>query len=229
MSKTTEFRIIIDTNSYAGNFEREMCAYLTGQVGDCKVGEEIAEEVKEDGSLVHQEWWEKHVIQKEDEGCFRPVEIYSNPKYFNNGRGRSFPMSDTEKLAEVKSESLSSIKKTYANLKKPLEKQIIDNAFGSEKEKKECEKQILNFDKQSFDLSKNWTPCPAYHSVCIFVDEKPPKAVLDELKKRVHQFAGNDGDHVANANGSNIKIEGIRMECEEVIIQKKTKSFKVKI
>jgi len=34
---------IIDTNEYAGNFEREMCAYCTGQIGDCGVGEEEAE------------------------------------------------------------------------------------------------------------------------------------------------------------------------------------------
>lgn len=45
MSKKYSF--IIDTNSYAGNFEREMCAYLTGQVGDCGVGDEHIESLKE--------------------------------------------------------------------------------------------------------------------------------------------------------------------------------------
>jgi hypothetical protein len=33
---------VVDTDTYAGNFEREMCAYITGQVGECEVGEEIA-------------------------------------------------------------------------------------------------------------------------------------------------------------------------------------------
>ena len=35
--------IIIDTDTYAGNFERELCAYVTGIVRDCEVGIEIAE------------------------------------------------------------------------------------------------------------------------------------------------------------------------------------------
>ena len=28
------FLLVIDTNSYAGNFERQLCAYVTGQIGD---------------------------------------------------------------------------------------------------------------------------------------------------------------------------------------------------
>lgn len=35
---------IIDTDSYSGNFEREMCAYITGHIGDCLVGFEEAED-----------------------------------------------------------------------------------------------------------------------------------------------------------------------------------------
>ena len=38
----TEWTFVIDTNEYAGNFEREMCAWLTGQVGECDVGKEMA-------------------------------------------------------------------------------------------------------------------------------------------------------------------------------------------
>jgi len=37
------YKFIIDTDQYAGNFEREMCAYLTGTVGECGVGDEFAE------------------------------------------------------------------------------------------------------------------------------------------------------------------------------------------
>jgi hypothetical protein len=34
---------IIDTDSYSGNFEREMCAYLTGMVDNSDVGREYTE------------------------------------------------------------------------------------------------------------------------------------------------------------------------------------------
>lgn len=32
--------ILVETTKYAGNFEREMCAYATGSVGECCVGEQ---------------------------------------------------------------------------------------------------------------------------------------------------------------------------------------------
>lgn len=63
--------VIIHTNSYTGNFEREMCAYVTGHFGDCEVGSEQVE----DGI---QEKFEGYIRNEHDEhGCSRPV-IISN-------------------------------------------------------------------------------------------------------------------------------------------------------
>jgi hypothetical protein len=69
--------IIFDTDSYAGNFEREMCAYVTGQYGECEVGRELAEAVLP--TLSHADWYEKHVVSEPDEhGCWRPTSIWPN-------------------------------------------------------------------------------------------------------------------------------------------------------
>lgn len=72
------YGFIIVTDSYAGNFEREMCAYLTGQIGECGVGSEFV-------SLLEDSRPEfDNMIQVADEyGCYRPVEIYAgkNEKY----------------------------------------------------------------------------------------------------------------------------------------------------
>jgi hypothetical protein len=38
------YSIVIKTNQYAGNFERELCAHLTGIVGECEVGHEYVDE-----------------------------------------------------------------------------------------------------------------------------------------------------------------------------------------
>ena len=32
--------LVIQTNEYSSNFDRELCAYCTGHIGDCKVGED---------------------------------------------------------------------------------------------------------------------------------------------------------------------------------------------
>ena len=64
---------VIRTNHYAGNFEREMCAYMTGQVGECGVGEGIAEE--QFGHPEQSPWFEKLDMVPDDHGCRRPVSM----------------------------------------------------------------------------------------------------------------------------------------------------------
>jgi hypothetical protein len=80
----TKIKLVIDTTEYAGDFEREMCAYITGQYGECEIGYDIAEQ--ESPNIRHLEWFEDHVVHKRDEnGCARPVEICVTPDYFNDG------------------------------------------------------------------------------------------------------------------------------------------------
>jgi hypothetical protein len=66
-----EYSIIIDTNQYTGNFERELCAFVTGQIGDCKVGEKFIDP-DEDYEL-----FDDDIIRQDldNDGCFRPVRI----------------------------------------------------------------------------------------------------------------------------------------------------------
>jgi hypothetical protein len=64
-----EYAIIIRTDSYAGNFERELCAHVTGIIGECEVGRKF---VDEDIESI----FEGSVNQKSDDhGCFRPVSL----------------------------------------------------------------------------------------------------------------------------------------------------------
>lgn len=71
-----KYSFIIETDSYAGNFEREMCAYCTGQIGDCEVGKELAEKFKNTIGLKIYEEFEEIIEQKpDDHGVFRPVSM----------------------------------------------------------------------------------------------------------------------------------------------------------
>lgn len=80
----------IDTDTYAGNFERELCAYITGQIGECKVGQadaELAEkELNEEELKLFDEIITTH---PDDHGCHRPVSIFPTPGFFNDGYGRN--------------------------------------------------------------------------------------------------------------------------------------------
>lgn len=96
--------MVIHTNLYAGNFEREMCAYVTGSIGECGVGDEMLEvvldELMETGLTEEQaqeqidEWAELTSQQPDENGCERPCSIHPTPGRWNNGRGGHFDDAD---------------------------------------------------------------------------------------------------------------------------------------
>lgn len=105
----THYTFIIDTDSYAGNFEREMCAYLTGHIGDCEVGEEWAQKFMEEyGDDPAYEF--KNICQQADEhGCYRPCAIQTTPGYINSGYGlavKDTPEGRQQSLAHLKNEGV---------------------------------------------------------------------------------------------------------------------------
>jgi len=75
-------RLVIDTDSYAGNFERELCGYVTGQYGECEVGKDYSELFS--SQIAHLEWWGKHIVKRtephQEAPCKRPVTFYYNEK-----------------------------------------------------------------------------------------------------------------------------------------------------
>lgn len=72
------YAVIIKTNQYAGNFEREMCAFCTGTFGECEVGIEKSQEFDE--NFPENADMFEDIIQQvpDDHGCCRPVSIWQN-------------------------------------------------------------------------------------------------------------------------------------------------------
>jgi hypothetical protein len=95
------FIFIIDTDKYAGNFEREMCAYMTGHVGECGVGENIAEDFEEEFPREYKKFEAIILKVTDDNGCFRPVQIepIKNTRAYN-AVGINFSERPHEKLIE---------------------------------------------------------------------------------------------------------------------------------
>ncbi len=72
------YLLVIDTADYAGNFERDLCAYCTGRVGECNVGADMAERFYAETGL---EPFDNVMDEADDHGCHRPVTMYpSGPK-----------------------------------------------------------------------------------------------------------------------------------------------------
>ena len=85
---------VVDTDSYAGNFERELTAFCTGVVGECGKGEEEADAFRgEHPDRV--EFYEDLMLQEpDDHGCRRPASIYPTPGWLNDGLGNHYREAD---------------------------------------------------------------------------------------------------------------------------------------
>lgn len=80
MREPPEFVFVLDTDAYAGSFERDMCAFITGRVGECKVGKEWAQVAQSELSPADFEWIDSALAQvPDDHGTRRPVSIYRSP------------------------------------------------------------------------------------------------------------------------------------------------------
>ncbi len=81
----SELLFAIDTEQYAGNFEREMCAYVTGHVGECAVGAEAAAAYVAETGRRPLDFVEDRPTGDND--VFSPCDIYPTPGWFNHGMG----------------------------------------------------------------------------------------------------------------------------------------------
>lgn len=71
------FALIVNLDSYAGNYERQFCAYVTGAVGDCGVGRDMAALFEDD--VPDSTLCDRTDSVQDDNGCARPVSIYNDP------------------------------------------------------------------------------------------------------------------------------------------------------
>lgn len=191
------YTFIIDTNQYAGNFERYMCAFMTGIVGDCGIGEEYAEMYKNSGLLP----MEDLIRYKADEhGVYRPCEIVATPGWINTGYKyyRIDNLDEESVLAEYNENIEKEAKKMES---------MIYQGKDAEYSKKQADQYRKNHKKDK--LSK-W---PAYNSVGIYMVVRPTDKEIALLKERAHAFTSLKSKHPWE-DFSSISIEGFRLLVE---------------
>lgn len=177
----SEFYFIVDTNQYAGSFERQMCAYMTGHVGECGVGEKEARIYLKQYKLV------KGVMEKpDDHGCYRPVRICSTPNIWNNGYG--FHYKEGEEALAL--EAYKNSKKEWNEQQIKLVESYRDKDIPSWDTKK-IEEAVQRY-QEEIRKGEQETTVPkykAYQSVLIYFEAFPTEEMIDFLKARAYDFA----------------------------------------
>jgi hypothetical protein len=190
---------VIDTDSYAGNFERELCAYITGVVGDCGVGSRKIEFDEIEG-----------VAQvADDNGCYRPCAIYETPGYFNNGMGYHYKAGDESNALQAYKDSVIADQEKWIAQEEGLRGQnaptwtdeAIDNSIARRNQKIKEIKELTRVN-----------PWPAYQSVIIYFEDKHLTPEVIKLMKT----RANDYDGKFNIEG--FRIATITTTVEEVAV-----------
>jgi len=123
------YLFVVDTSNYAGNFEREMCAYMTGVIGDCGKGDKEADIATTEIPIeLKYELDDLIMLVPDEHGCCRPVTIY--PSKDKTDEYRSLAISMDEKPSKKIIQLLKYRAQKYAMAKPCLEewnKHNLDN------------------------------------------------------------------------------------------------------
>ncbi len=165
---------IIDTDMYAGNFERELTAYCTGVIGDCGVGQERAKLFVKECPEQENEMAELVEQVADEHGCYRPTKIQPTPGFFNDGMGNEWPDSEWPEDGVPSAKVIETYKKTWDDH---------INEYGGPAKYKEINRTIPSEKEKS-------TPgrFPSYQSVGIFLNKNPTKKQLKFLMNRAEKY-----------------------------------------
>lgn len=190
------FGLIIDTEQYAGNFERELCAYLTGKVGACGVGQEMAEkyieDVERDGDVLDYEDFFENVCEKPDEhGCYRPCEIYPTEGWFGNGFGGGFRDGQEVEALEHYKKTASEYYQKQLDQREDIKSKLLSGEKYSNWTVEACDREIQQYIgiiekiQQKTEIDK----CDAYNSVLIHFSSRPTEQQIEFIRNRISGFA----------------------------------------
>lgn len=191
------FIFVIDTEDYAGNFERELCAYITGNVGECNVGSEMAECFTEETGLTPFDNL-AFTADEDDHGCLRPAKIYPTLGWFNNGSGGNFRDGQDADALKAFIRAVEEYNQGHIKL---LNDKLHTYKSGTELEKENlnksgwsleaCQRELSRHQKLISDAHALKVPSkyPSYLSVAIYFQTKPTAKQIALMKERSFKFA----------------------------------------
>lgn len=169
-----EWMIVIDTDAYSGNFEREMCGYCTGANWEY-AEEEFVNMYRNDFGIPDDEdsqFQDVLIHIMNEHGASEPCSIFPTPGFFNNGMGGHFRDDDEENAREH----------LIAAHLKESENNICVHPDDKEKHEKRWK------DDAEEAKTKPLVKFPAYQSVAIFFYDKPTKDQMKTIIDRSLKF-----------------------------------------
>ncbi len=186
---------VIDTEDYSGNFERELCAYITGRVGECGVGDDMAEIFKNEVKDMGEEPFSNVMEENDEHGCYRPASIYPTPGWYNDGMGGHYKIGDEKRALENYRKNAAAYHRNSCYVKyyedwknNPNNRdRYIKSGWTEKKLKKAVDEEEKK--AQEIEKSDKLSKYEAYLSVAISFSKKPTQKQIDLMKQRAQVFA----------------------------------------
>lgn len=223
------FAIVIDTDTYAGNFERPMCAFITGRVGECGVGEEQAKQTRLELPEFAKDWFDNSIISvPDDHGCSRPASIWPTPGWFNDGLGSHWEEGSDPN--EVKERYEASVRETYGkegyqkgwlvNLD-ILEGRIPYGGMPLTCTVEACHREIDRLEARITEaIARGPGKFPACQSVAIFCDAKPTKEIWGVIRERAQAFVLNPPEYSYVGKTTGFRLAKLNLKVTELAVPK---------
>jgi hypothetical protein len=206
------YALVIDTDQYSGNFEREMTSYCTNM--SFPRGEEyITDEVE------YAAWWEANAAEWTEDPDDNPEScgIWPTPGVLNNGMGWHYEDTpENRELAVIKSRE--STIAYNARQKADVEERLRTENFEGSWTREACERTLKSIETSIANAGK-FVAFPAYQSVAIYCSEIPPAEVIAEVYERAKKF-GPVFALTYRGTKTVITVKGIRLMAIEKTVVK---------
>lgn len=174
---------VVDTDTYAGNFERSLLAYVTGQKQDNfhdfdeKTADRVRDELPPDVSAYFENNIGWGLDDLDDVPMMSRCVVHHTPGWFSHGRGGHYKDGQEHEAFE------------------------------------DYKKRIVEDKKLHPGYDLHWSPtlikCPSYQSVAIFLNEVPPPEILSIMKARSVAFCKDHLD-IMGTKAPTIEVLGFR-------------------
>jgi hypothetical protein len=185
----TTYILVIDTDAYAGNFEREICGYTTGVVDSERGhGETQAEDAREANPELTSSMMAKSTTCRHDEYGDVSNTIRATPGRLNNGMGFAYNANDAAAEIDAKARAKKSAELYQAPQIAQCERRLREEDFTPGWDKDGCERTIAS--AQAFiDMAGERVGFPCYESVAIFFREPLTDAEMAFVRERAEEFS----------------------------------------
>lgn len=204
--------LIVDTDIYSGNFERQMTGFCTG-VDDGTHGHLEGDDFRrwcaERG--ISTSWSRISMTNPDDSDYDRVATIWPTPGRANNGMGYHYDVGSDPAVPLRK--RIESEERYYAPHIKEMERRLREEDWDERLGwNRESVQRTLDGYHEKIAASKAQTTVsawPAYESVAIFLTEEPPASDMDAFMERVKDFAQDMMQFGRRGEGKSITLKRV--------------------